>query len=52
MDNKNASNKKRSDAAINFLQGYIGRKENKAPVAKVVRRAQATEEAIRKMRGQ
>jgi len=43
--------KKRSDAAINFLRGFLGREENKAPVAKVVRRAQATEEAIKKMRG-
>jgi len=43
--------KKRSDAAISFLQGFIGRKENKAPAAKMVRRAQATEEAIKKMRG-
>jgi len=43
--------KKRSDTAISFLQGFIGRKENKAPVADVVRRAQATEEAIKKLRG-
>jgi hypothetical protein len=44
--------KKRSDAAISFLQGFIGRKENKAPVAKAVRRAQATEEAIKNLRGE
>jgi len=44
-------NKKRSDAAINFLRGFIGRPENQAPAAKVVRRTLATEDAIKKLRG-
>ena len=48
-------NKQRSDAAISFIEGFLGRKENKSPVGNIVRGAQdrkaKLEEAKKKARG-
>ena len=41
-------NKKRSDQAINFLEGFFGNKNNNSPVSKIVRAKQKREEAYRK----
>ena len=41
-------NKSKSDHAIEFLQGFFGKKENKSKVSKIVRAAQQREAAYKK----